>query len=510
MKKSYWLFLLIIIYLLTLGIRIYWFSQKDGFNVDEALSVQLACYNDWIYQPNREYTGKEAKEIALCDNESISNVFEDIISLWKDNRDGPHTNLYYSFLRLSLSGLRTGDIKAIIFRGAILNLLFFTVSFIFFFMLMKLLFPDSALLQLAAILCGFLSTATISNTLLFRPYQIQETFFIIFCYFFFKTFDLKKYTINDDKLYINAGLTFSLSLIIAFTLLTGYYSIIFIGLFGLYVIFIKYKEKKPTEIIYYIGVLCLGLIFAQILYHGYVRGYLSYRASETVNTLFGNMILNIKSSMFACIDLLQRYFFSYPVIILCVLCLIFLISFKQKIVIQKQSLYAFIASMFYLIIVLILAPFKFLRFVMPVFPFFIFLPTMLIYNIKKRIVSAIAILLLCIFFSLDAINETKIENINGDKPKSYLFSKDAAVPVFVLNSSEWKYADLVPYFNDEQLYFFNDKFEGIQLVLTGRNEFYLLVEDILEMPLIDAEHFQIEQEFIVGYFLCKKIKTIAN
>ena len=145
------LFILLILYSLVLGIRIYWLSQKNGFHVDEGLSVTIACYNDYMwwsnYEFDREYSGKEVKEISLCDNDSFKNVLGDIYRLWKDNRDPPHTNLYYSFLRLSLAGLKTGDIKPIIFRGGILNLIFFTISFIFFFLLMRFLFPDSKLLQ---------------------------------------------------------------------------------------------------------------------------------------------------------------------------------------------------------------------------------------------------------------------------------------------------------------------------------------------------------------------------
>ena len=509
MKRLHQFFILLILYSLVLGIRIYWLSQKNGFHVDEGLSVAIACYNDYMYTSNyefnKEYTGKEVKEISLCDNDSLKNVLGDIYRLWKDNRDSPHTNLYYSFLRLSLAGLKTGDIKPIILRGGILNLIFFTISFAFFFLLMRLLFPDSKLLQFAATTCAFLSTATISNTLFLRLYQIQETMFIVFCYCFFKTFYLNKYVIHNDKLlYINARIIFILSLIAAFTLLTGYYSIIFIGLFGLYVIFVNYKKQDYMEIKFYILTLFLGLLFAQVFYTRYYAGYISGRATQTASTLFSDFFVNLKSSMTAAVTLFHRHFFTWPVIIVCALCLIylvFLIPRKYKFLIQKPALYILMVSMIYSLIILYIAPYKILRYVMAVFPFLVILPVMLLNSIGKKITIAI-VLLLCAAFLKNALNQNNIENIDHNKPDEYYFSQNVDVPVFVFNKSPWKYADLVPYFNDEQVYYFIDKYEDIDLLL--HREYYLVIEKTLEMPDTDLAQFEMENESSISYFICRK------
>jgi hypothetical protein len=505
--KSHQFLVLIIIYLLTLGIRIYWLTQKDGFHVDEGLSVVLACYNDYMltknYELNKEYTGKEVKEISLCKNDSIKNVFGDVYRLWKDNRDHSHTNVYYSLFRLSLARLKTGNIKIIIFRGGILNLISFTVSFIFFFLLMKLFFVNSKLLQLSATTCAFLSTATISNTLFLRPYQIQETMFIIFCYYFFKTFSLKKIFLYEDKLHVNIKLILFLSLVTVFTLLTGYYAIIFIGLFGLYVVFVNYKTKNYTEIGCYVVILCLSFLFVRIFYSSYFSGFFSDRALETKYTLFSSINNNIKISVSSTIKLLQKHFFTYPVIAVCILCIIFLIYCKQKLLIQRQILYTFTVAILYVIIVQFLAPYKILRYIMPVFPFFIIFPSLLIYSIRKQILSTLAVLLLCVVFLGNVLNQNKIENLFKNKFDSYYFNRDIAVPVFVINSSFWKYADMVPYFDDEQMYYFFDNYEDI--LLPGYNEFYLVVEESLELPDANLTQFEIEQEFTISYFICKKL-----
>jgi hypothetical protein len=510
MKRLHQFFVLLILYSLVLGIRVYWLSQKDGMNVDESLTVAIACYNSYMYtrnyEFNKEYTGKEVKEISLCDNDSLKNVLGDIRRLWSNSRDSAATNLYYSFLRLSLAGLKTGDIKPIIFRGGILNLILFTISFVFFFLLMRLLFPDSKLLQFAATACAFLSTAAISNTLYLRLYPFQETMFIVFCYYFFKTFYLNKYIIHNDKLlYINVRMIFILSLVTAFTLLTGYYSIVFIGLFGLYVIFVNYKKQDYMEIKFYILTLFLSLLFAHTFYNRYFAGYISHRATQTASTLFSDFFVNLQSSMTVAVTLFHRHFFTWPVIIVCALCLVylvFLILRKYKFIVQKPALYILMVSMIYSLIILYIAPYKVLRYVMAVFPFLVILPVMLLNSIGKKKITIAIVLLLCAVFLKNALNQNNIENIDHNKPDKYYFSQNVDVPVFVFNKSPWKYADLVPYFNDEQVYYFIDKYEDI--LLTQHRDFYLIIEQTLEMPDTDLAQFEIESEFSISYFICKR------
>jgi len=513
MKKAYQLIILFVLYSLALGTRIYWLSQKNGLHVDEGSSIVIACYNDyaWMsqYEFNKEYSGKEVKEITLCDNDSLKSIAYDIYYLWKDTRDTPHTNLYYSFLRLSLAGLKTGDIKQIIFRGGMLNLFFFTISFVFFFLLMRLLFPGSKLLQFAAVFCAFLSTATISNTLFLRPYQVQETMFIVFCYFFFKTFGFnKKYMINDETLYINTRFILPLSLVTAFTLLTGYYAIIFIASFGIYVIFINYKKKNYSEIKFYIVALCLGFLFAQTFYSKYFKGYISGRTRGTASTLFGSFFENIQSSIIAAVAVFHKHFFTWPIIVVCALCLIywvFLVSRKHKplhLNLLQPPLYILLVSIFYFCIIMLIAPYKLLRYVMPVFPFFIILPVMALNHIGKKKLTIAAVLLLCAIFSKEALSQSNIENLHHDKPEKYYFSRDTDVPVFVSCKRIWRYADLVPYFNDKQTYYFINEYEDINSF--QKNEFYLVFDKALERPGVELEQFKMEDEFLVGYFICRK------
>lgn len=499
-----WVFIaLCVVYLFTLGIRIYWIAQKTSFHIDEAFSVQLACYNPWwMYESNRMYTGEEAKDISLTCHH---NVWTDVYYLWQSSNDTPHTNLYYSLLRFSLIGLDTGDIKQIIFRGGTLNLLFFTISFVFFFRLVRLLFPESPLLQTTATLCAFLSTSTISNTLFLRPYQMQEALFVIFCYYFFKTFDTRRDVVYNGTLYINAKLMMSLALVTVFTLLTGYFALFFIGPFILYAIYHRNKARDGAGILFYMAVLCLAIVFSQTFYLKYLYGYLSPRTTDAAAALFGSAVENIKSSFISIGNSLLNHFFTYPVIAICVLCFLFLIIWrKRKFFEQKHALYIFIVSLAYTIIVMILAPddLKMFRYIMPVFPLFILLPATMLYSIGSRKFSYIAILLFCVFFLRDALNKDRIENLFSGKLDTYFFAQDPSVPVLVLAQNAWKNADLVPYFNNDQIYYFNTS-DGVNL--SKSEELYLVIERIPELETMSLPHFDIEQEASSEFFTVKKL-----
>ena len=54
-SKNSVFFYSIIIFILAFGIRIYWVSQKEGINGDEALSVIISSYNDYGWEWNVDY-----------------------------------------------------------------------------------------------------------------------------------------------------------------------------------------------------------------------------------------------------------------------------------------------------------------------------------------------------------------------------------------------------------------------------------------------------------------------
>jgi len=306
-----------------------------------------------------------------------------------------------------------------------------------------------------------------------------------------------------------------MSLITALVLMSGYYALIFIGLFGLYAIYLLCRKKTFIEIPFYFVVLCFGIIFAQILYPKYVSGFFSYRGQETIKTISVNTLENIRASISRTAALLHQHFFTYPVIAVivscfaCLMILLFMQKSREKkpftiTTIQKLSWYTFAASVIYIFIVLIIAPYKVLRYGMPIFPFLVILPAMLINAIraKSHKIAIGAMLLLCGCFALNTTRENKIENLFRGKPSQYEFTQDKNTPVYVVNHavwSLWKYANLIPYVHDEQVYYFINWYEYFdEFMRTGQKKvdielpkvenydtIYLLAEYFPDFPQLD-------------------------
>jgi hypothetical protein len=290
--------------------------------------------------------------------------------------------------------------------------------------------------------------------------------------------------------------------IVALTLLTGYYAVFFIAAFGLYVLYTNIRIKNIKEIQVYVIILIGALIIAQLFYPRYIYGFLSYRASETIQTFTNGFFGNAMASVVCIITIVRNHFFTIPVIVLCIAIAVYLLLLKQKITFNKLALLLLVTSFFYVIIVTFTAPYKILRYSMSVFPFFVLLPVILIYSIKNKYISNIAIALFCVLFFTN-LSGNKIEYVYKNKPKQYLFNEDKTVPVFVINNESWKYADMVPYFNDEQKYFFYDTVDDVP-VNSGYNAIYL-VTGTSELQNVVLPNYEVESEFSAGYFICRKL-----
>jgi hypothetical protein len=514
-KKRNEFIILLLIYTVTLGARIYWFSQKEGFYIDESLSFYFSfCKERGIFdnfETEVEYSGLELKTSGFISlNSGVKEAIKDIYKLWKDNKDESHSSLYYMLLRLFCINLKKTDVKYLIFRGCMLNLILFTMSFIYFYMLIKLA-VNSKTLQYAALLCAFLSSGTISNTLFIREYQIQGLMLIIFVYYFIKTYDYTKRIIGEGR-YKAIKRFIIFSVITAFALSTGYYVIIFIGLLGLNVIYIKCKEKKYGEIIYYIMVLVSGLALAQMLYHKHIRGYIGNRFINSIDTAFGDLLNNLGISVKTAVTLLYKFYYTLPVLILyavCLLCFLCALLLKKKISIDKNMLYVFCVPVIFSVIVTILTPFKYLRYIMPVYPFFILLPVMIIDKIttKIKIMNVIAASLMVTIFIPQMINENRILYLYKNRKNDYKYLENKDIPVyFCFNREEndhlsyWMNATYIPYLYDEgQKYIFVNDYKDIEN--TPYDDVYAFLDTSIYIE--NNGNYKFNNFDIINSYLCK-------
>jgi len=480
------IFILVLIYLFNISIRIYWLSQKNGLFIDEALSYSL-CFvkNQGLFEDfdiNREYTGLELKETGFISlNTGIKETLHDIYILWKDNKDVPHTSLYYILLRLFCIKLKSADLNDIIFRGGLLNLIVFTMSFFSFYQLIKIIFPHSKFAQYTGLMCAYMLPASISNTMYIRPYQLQETMYILLVYYLVKTLEYSHQVIDRKNKRIT-GQFIKFVVIMAFTLLTGYYSLIFIGLWGIYTIYVKYKEKKYREIKYYLLVFLCGILCARLFYLSYFNAFITYRTIEITTMISHNYWQNIKISFESMVRILRVYIMTWPYILLCAICAVIVLSIilrKQKININRKAVVIAGIVIIYMAIIMYIAPYKVLRYVMPVSIFFILLPIMFLEQVKQRykMASVLLVSMLIIGMLPDALNYDKIEYVYTNE-YDFQYTKDYNVPVYIGTMTSnfaigyIMYGYIVPYLHNQQIYIFIDAIDEINI--KKYNEAYII------------------------------------
>ena len=162
--------------------------KKDALHVDEVLSFVISTYNSYGFKKNFNegiiYTSSALKNDMFGYDNSIHDILDDIISLRKNNRDSPHTNFYYSLLRVSFIGSHFSGIDTIMLRAGILNICISIITFIFLYRLSLIIFTTD-IARITCLILAFFSPAAISTVLFYRPYQLQTLFFIISIFLFY-------------------------------------------------------------------------------------------------------------------------------------------------------------------------------------------------------------------------------------------------------------------------------------------------------------------------------------
>ena len=518
----------VLFYFVAFFTRLYWINQKEGFHLDETLSAMVfSNYHAGAeIELNNFFSGKEIKKIIFGNDGTVKGAIQNIRSLYEDNKDASHTNLYYTFLRLSLLGLETSDMQQIFFRGAILNLILFSISFVFFFLLVRLIFEDN-FISLVAVFCAFMATAAISNTLLMRPYQLQGTLFIIFAYFVFNGINKTKIIQSKNKSFININLLFPISIVTAFTLLTGYYAIVYIFLFGLFIIWYNKiennfnKEKLKQEFIFYGIALLLAFIIAQFLYTGYILGYTSSRSTGTLHTLISErgFLKNFYISIIAALGILYRNYFVDTVLVTIIFLSYYLFTVRNKLDFTIKHIGLFLIAVTFTFIITYIAPYKTLRYIMPIFPFLIILPIVLLQSIKKSNYKIFFSILLIISFTFSAYNEENIEFLYKNKAAEYKFAKEIELPVLMIVKEKeyWQYGRILPFLDDEQKCIFAANIEDIDNSLKDFAEFNIVIHHYAISKVdIDMNKFTILSEYYIehkeswyrNFFKCFKLKRL--
>ena len=102
-KGNTWRIVAVItILVLSLAIRFYWATQKEGMHNDEVASFSISECDGGFYSPdvqiptNMDITGKELKSLFFFHDTRVKGVLHDLRYMWYNVYDYNHTNFYYS------------------------------------------------------------------------------------------------------------------------------------------------------------------------------------------------------------------------------------------------------------------------------------------------------------------------------------------------------------------------------------------------------------------------------
>lgn len=324
--------MVLLLFVVLLGARIYDINIKNQLHSDEVFSVMISTCNKYYNRPmpDAEYTGEELKTLMTKDDiGGIEGAMADIAQLWKNNGDAPHASLYYMVLRLALIGFDTFDVHDLAWRGGCVNLLFFVLSFFFMYKLLRVIFKGKGLLVAAGLAVAFGNWLSIRNTLLIREYQMAETGIILLTLLGVTlVVAMRERREVDWKRYV-AGFAVIVGCIVSLGYFNAFY-VIFFGI-GIMVSCWHYGQKKGVLLIALAGVLsvCVALLlypgFFNFLMHDSVHKTHAFRSS-----------VNMFKYVFVR-DLGLQFFTMYGVAIMGLLLLVVLFSKNRKSLFKTQN-----------------------------------------------------------------------------------------------------------------------------------------------------------------------------
>lgn len=327
----------VIMFLVLFGTRLYDISIKNQVHSDEVFSLMISTGNKYYNSPlpDAVYSGSELKEVLSADDKGgFVGAMSDIAQLWKNNGDAPHASLYYMVLRLALIGYDSFDANELAWRGGLLNLVFFALSFVIMYRLLRKVFGSNSLLVFAGLALAFGNWLAVKNTLLVREYQMAETAILAFTYIGISLIIALRNMeeINLKKYFVGIVLS------VAFVMSLGYFNAVFVGLFGLSILFAAYKYRQKKLIFWLLLSAATGIVVAYIMYPGFFNFLLhdsvhKEKAFSSVRNIYGNVVYR---------DLVMQ-FFTLPGVILAGIALLAVLIWGDRKQLLKSGNFAWIS-----------------------------------------------------------------------------------------------------------------------------------------------------------------------
>lgn len=370
------------IFAVALGARIHWIGEKRGFHLDEAFSVQLALYNPhypWEDDAkarggvSRTFSCGELKKACYSCDPGVPAALDTIRKLREDNRDSPHTNFYYSLLRAAWIG-NDGEtsVDSLKRRGCALNLLFFAGTFVAMFALLKRLFgAENKGVICAGLAAASLCTGAISNTVFMRPYALQEPFFVLFTLGFLVLWD----KIRAGEPIVSIRNFLLCATLTALTLLTAYFAVVYVILLFAVLAFFALRGNEKKSVAFLGAIFAGALALAIAAYPNYPDGFFGYRGQEAAGKFaLDTLGQNLSDSMSAVSASLCDALYYAPLLALLAVFVVWSRlsgapeSGGKASRPQLQAPLIVAVALAWASACMFLAPYKTMRYVMPMFP----------------------------------------------------------------------------------------------------------------------------------------------
>ncbi|OEJ14079.1 hypothetical protein BFL38_04925 [Brachyspira hampsonii] len=480
---------IILIMLFGLFVRLFWAYQQEGLYWDEYHSLNYLNKGEQseyhiLYNEFKNILGYEILRNITIDNSSIKDCFDDIKRLYKNTNDPFISNLYYSLLRLAFIGREAVSIKNIIMTGAILNCIFFIISFIFLYKTLKLIFEYQYDCILFSLLIMSLSPISISFSMFLRAYQMQETFFVVITYLVINTIYNNKYSIKN--LIITA-------VIAGIGYLTLYSSMLFVLILSA-MLFINYVEhfknikkiiifnplikiESYKVIIYYAVSFISALLVSRLLYASFFSSLFNANGRASTSLKFSGELLNY----------INNLSFDGLIPLLSLLIIVFLFFLKKNnkdLYINlnedkfKLLVFIIVLGIIYALLGDLTSPFKLERYSATSYILILFIFPLIFSMINNNKIKYIVFILISIIY---------IYNVTNSKRFSYFEKTDKDKYVLTENIKVYSYKSFYVFYEynylNTNLYYTYIDNENDLTIITNYNKFYFLINEDTEYIL---------------------------
>lgn len=437
---------IIVVLVVALAFRVYYITQKAGLEGDELTSLTLAYnatgWGDDAYVADSVYTSQQLRQMLYVDNRGgFAGYADDIASLWRDNRDGSHASLYYMALRTALIRQDVPEIRPVITRACVLNLLLFAASFVAMAWMQRRLFPRRRYLPSLLLAAAYLNPAAISTTLLVREYQLAEALMVAFTA---ATVALCMYAKDNRR--VKASHAICVAISSAALVSAGYFNTIYAVLLciGAYV---YCRRHLPTRAqLYFPAIIVVSVILCKLFYWGFFNFLFDDRTADVATMLSGdNTWAHVYYGCTKCVKMTALDILGLPLTALIAVVAIVAMWRGRKPNMPFDRVPVFAALWF--VLAMILAPWKLNRYACAAVPVIaagcMFLACELA-RPKHKIVAIVALLLL----AGNTLFSGRVDYLN-DEPVD--FPNDRCVVLYAKTSGDRNMLTLlIPHLSDEQ------------------------------------------------------------